>query len=191
MLLDIWDPGAWLTAAQFAGLIIGSYIIILWVALAAWAYRDIRSRTTDATTQTVCTTLVALFFLPGLLLYVAVRPQETLAEIYSRKVEEEAFLREIQRQAACPSCRRSIEASFNTCPHCAATLREACEVCSEPVALNWIACPCCGNARQAQPVSAGQAPGFRRRTLTPTGGATTTTSRNGHRAPTRRRSLQS
>jgi hypothetical protein len=184
MLLDIWDPGAWLTAAQFAGLIIGSYIIILWVALVAWTYRDIRNRSTDATTQAVCTALVAVFFVPGLLLYVAVRPQETLAEVYSRKIEEEAFLREIQRQPSCPSCRRSIELNFNTCPHCAAALRLACDSCGEPVALNWIACPCCGAPREAQPVAASAAPGFRRRTLT--AWTPPTASRNGHKAATRR-----
>jgi hypothetical protein len=188
MLLDIWDPGAWLTAAQFAGLIIGSYIIILWVALVAWTYRDIRNRSTDATTQAVCTALVAVFFVPGLLLYVAVRPQETLAEVYSRKIEEEAFLREIQRQPACPSCRRSIELNFNTCPHCAATLRMACDACGEPVALNWIACPCCGAAREAQPVAAAAAPGFRRRTLTAwTPPAASRNGRNGHESAARRR----
>jgi hypothetical protein len=188
MLLDIWDPGAWLTAAQFAGLIIGSYVIILWVALVAWTYRDVRSRTADATTQALCTALVAVFFVPGLLLYVAVRPQETLAEVYSRKIEEEAFLREIQRQAACPSCRRSIEANFNTCPHCAATLRLACESCGEPVSMNWIACPCCGAAREAQPVAGTATPGFRRRSLAPAG-MQAQASRNGHGGPTTRRPL--
>lgn len=189
MVLDIWDPGAWLTAAQFAGLIIGTYIIILWVALVAWTYRDIRSRSTDGMTQAVCTALVAAFFVPGLLLYVAVRPQETLAEVYSRKIEEEAFLREIQRQAACPSCRRSIEANYNTCPNCAATLRVACESCGEPVAMSWIACPDCGAAREAQTVATAGASGFRRRTLTawtPPAG----TSRNGHGGPARRPLVQ-
>jgi hypothetical protein len=184
MILDIWDAGAWLTAAQFAGLIIGTYIIILWVALVAWTYRDIRGRTTDTSMQGICTALTAVFFIPGLLLYIAVRPQETLAEAYSRKIEEEAFLREIQRQPACPACRRSVENDFNACPHCAASLREACASCGEPVAMAWIACPCCGAAREAQPVVSTAAPGFKRRVLGPNLTAAAM-SRNGH-APARR-----
>jgi RNA polymerase subunit RPABC4/transcription elongation factor Spt4 len=182
MLLDIWDPGAWLTAAQFAGIIIGTYVVILWVALVAWTYRDVRSRSADPTMQAICTALVAIFFVPGLLLYVAVRPPETLGDAYSRKIEEEAFLREIQRQPACPSCHRSIERDFNTCPHCAATLRVACESCGEPVQMSWVACPDCGAAREAQPVVT-PAPTFRRRTLEPLPGVS---ARANGSAPVRR-----
>lgn len=175
MLLNIWDAGAWVTAAQFAGLIIAAYIGILWVTLAAWTWRDVRSRTADTATQAVSVVMVAAFFLPGLLLYMAMRPQETAAESYSRKIEEEAFLREIQRQPACPSCRRAVEVDYNNCPHCLAVLRVACDACGERLAMNWIACAYCGEAR---PPVAVAPPEFRRRLLEPV--ASPSLHRNGH-----------
>ena len=102
------------------------------------------------------------------------RPQESLTDRYSRKIEEEAFLREIQRQPSCASCRRAVQADFNSCPHCMSTLRVPCDACGERMATNWIACAYCGEPRTPAAVPP---PDFRRRTLEP---VASTLRRNGH-----------
>ena len=46
------------------------------------------------------------FNIPGLALYLMLRPRESLEDAYARSLEEEALLREIGDEGMCPSCRR-------------------------------------------------------------------------------------
>ena len=64
-----------------------AFFTALWVSAVIWAFRDIRSRTRDVFAQILATLLVLIFFplfpLPGLILYVILRPRETLSEAVS------------------------------------------------------------------------------------------------------------
>jgi hypothetical protein len=91
-----------------------------------------------------------VFNLPGLLLYLILRPKTTLTERYEHRLEAEALLHEIREQPACPQCRRKIETDFLACPYCRAALRVGCEECGKALAFGWVSCPYCG-ADRAQP----------------------------------------
>src|SRR6185437_2295204 len=104
MLMAIWDDGTWQPAAAIAGVILGSYLIVMWVGALVWTYRDIRARTRDPFTHAIAVMVVLVFNLPGILLYMVLRPKETLAELYDRRLGSEALLQEIQEQEACPTC---------------------------------------------------------------------------------------
>ena len=68
---------------------------------------------------------MAVFNVPGLVVYLVIRPQTTLADAYERSLEAEAILHELQLTAnACQNCRRPIDDEFNVCPHCRVVLRE-------------------------------------------------------------------
>ncbi len=69
-----------------------AYLVALWFALVAWTFRDIEARSRSVFTQVFSTLLVVLFFVPGLLLYLILRPKET-------------------RHSAAPARRRSSSAS--------------------------------------------------------------------------------
>jgi len=141
--------------AVLGGIVGGLWLALLWIGIAVWTYRDIRERTLDVTTQALSVFLVLVFFpgfnIPGLMLYLVLRPKESLDEQYARSLEEEALLREIGEDSACPSCRRYIEDDFLVCPYCQARLREACSGCGKPLRFSWMACPYCGTARRVQP----------------------------------------
>ena len=49
----------------------------LWLALIVWAYRDMRSRSRDTFAQLGTLLLVAVLMIPGLIIYLLVRPRET------------------------------------------------------------------------------------------------------------------
>jgi len=136
----------------------GTAVVLFWVSLVVWTYRDIRDRSQDLAIQVLSVFLVMAFSLIGLLLYLILRPRETMDEAYARSLEEEALLREIGPDSACPSCRRSVEKDFLYCPHCQTQLREACGHCGRPLSFSWLGCPSCGTgrgapARAAQPAS--------------------------------------
>ncbi|HEY8173279.1 MAG TPA: zinc ribbon domain-containing protein [Dehalococcoidia bacterium] len=156
MTLAIWDDGAWQDAASIAAVICGFYLLVVWIAALVWTYRDIAARTRDQVVQAIAVLSVLVFNLPGLFLYLILRPKETLSERYDRQLEAEALLHEIQEQATCPSCRRKVEDEFLACPYCRTSLRTPCDSCSRPLASGWVVCPYCGSDRHAASASTGQ-----------------------------------
>jgi RNA polymerase subunit RPABC4/transcription elongation factor Spt4 len=150
MLLAIWDDGTWQVAATIAVIVLVSYLLVMWIGAIVWAYRDIRARTRDPFTHAIAVMVVLVFNLPGILLYMILRPKETLAEQYDRRLGSEALLQEIQEQEACPTCRRQVRDDFLACPYCRTTLRVPCENCHKPLQTTWIVCPFCA-AERTQP----------------------------------------
>ena len=117
--------------------------VAFWIGLAVWTLRDIRSRTRDIFAWILATLLVLIAGPIGLLLYMLMRPRETLAQVYDRQLEEEALLRDITVRRACPSCRAVTEPDWLICPQCRTQLRRTCTECSRPLELDWAACPYC------------------------------------------------
>src|SRR3954453_17826693 len=85
MLLAFWDDGGWEAPVTAIVIALVAYLLVLWVAALVWAYRDIASRTRDTFTQTVSLILVLVFNLPGLLLYLILRPKDTLTDAFDRQ----------------------------------------------------------------------------------------------------------
>jgi RNA polymerase subunit RPABC4/transcription elongation factor Spt4 len=172
MLLAVWDDGTWQPALAVVAVVLSAYLLVMWVGALVWTYRDIRARTRDQMTQVVAVLVVLVFNLPGILLYMVLRPKETLAELYDRRLGSEALLREIQEQDACPSCRRRIEEDFLACPYCRTTLRVPCESCGKALHTTWVLCPYCGAGRTTasplgQPEGANETPNAVRREPAP------------------------
>lgn len=143
VLLD-WPGGSWEATLRYTLITIGIYLAALWLTLVFWAYRDIRQRSRDPIVQVAATLLVLIFFVPGVWIYLIVRPRYTLVELYERSLEEEALLQELESQKACPSCRRRVQDDFLLCPSCRTQLKEACRSCGKPLNYAWHACPYCG-----------------------------------------------
>jgi RNA polymerase subunit RPABC4/transcription elongation factor Spt4 len=142
------------------GLIAGTWLLLLWLSIIVWVYRDIRERTRDIGLQVLAVFVVMMFFpgfnVPGLALYLMMRPRETLEEAYSRSLEEEALLREIGDEGLCPSCRRFVERSWRVCPFCQTQLKDVCHECQQLLSFNWVVCPSCTAERTT--VTRGLAP---------------------------------
>ncbi len=122
----------------------GAYLVALWFVLVVWTYRDIESRSRSVVTQIFSTLLAALFFVPGVLLYLILRPKETLDVAFQRSLEEEYLLQDLEELPLCHKCHRYVEDDFILCPHCHTRLREACGACGRLVHLRWSLCPYCG-----------------------------------------------
>ncbi len=137
--------------AVLAGVVGGIWALLLWLSVVVWVYRDIRDRTRDSSLQFLAVFVVLMFFpgfnLPGLGLYLLMRPRDTLEETYARSLEEEALLRELGDEGSCPSCRKLIDKDFRFCPSCKTQLKDQCAKCERLLSFSWIACPSCGTVR--------------------------------------------
>ena len=122
----------------------GAFIAALWISFVVWTYRDIRSRARDPLVQALAALLVALLNLPGVLVYLILRPPRTLEEEYQRTLEEETLLQSLDDQALCPGCERRVRDDWQVCPHCQTRLKKACLHCARLMDLPWNICPYCG-----------------------------------------------
>jgi len=130
-------------ALEVAVACLTALLVAFWIGLMIWTFRDIRARTRDVFAWLLATLLVLITGPIGLLLYLLLRPRETLAQSYDRQLEEEALLRDITTRRACPSCQAVTEPDWLICPQCRTELRRTCEQCGRPLELNWTVCPYC------------------------------------------------
>ena len=124
------------------------YMILLWIAAAYWAFRDMRDRTENPVLPFLATGLIILFlpflFPLGVVVYRVVRPPERLGDVYERNLAEEALLAEVEAIKTCRSCDRRVDAEWIICPWCRQRLKRVCPNCDRLVGLDWSLCAWCG-----------------------------------------------
>ncbi|MGZ4334159.1 MAG: zinc ribbon domain-containing protein [Gaiellaceae bacterium] len=121
-------------------------VVVFWLGLAFWVYRDARRRIGDPSLRSLAT-LLGLAPYIGPVVYLLFRPSETLEDVRSRRIEIEALEQQIARsQPTCPRCCAVVEPDYVACPVCTAMLRRACGSCNAPLDPLWQMCPYCATA---------------------------------------------
>jgi RNA polymerase subunit RPABC4/transcription elongation factor Spt4 len=123
--------------------LLGAMFAAFWLTLIIWTFRDMRSRSRDIFAQILAALLVAILFVPGVVVYLLLRPKETLAEAYERSLEEEALLQGIEETLVCPGCGSRVQTDFVVCPSCHTKLKKPCQNCGRALNLSWSVCPYC------------------------------------------------
>ena len=122
----------------------GGVTIALLGGITIWTFRDIRARSRDFLAWILATLLVIVLPIIGLVVYLMIRPRETLADAYERSLEQEALLQAIEEPEVCSGCGQRVRGEYLYCPACHTRLKRACSTCSRPIHLNWSLCPYCG-----------------------------------------------
>jgi len=123
----------------------GAFIAALWLSLIVWTYRDIRARARDPLGRILAVLVVAVLFLPGIAVYLILRPHRTLDDEYQHTLEEEALLRSIEETPICPGCGQRTKEDWQICPHCHTKQKKNCHQCGKLMDLPWNLCPFCGS----------------------------------------------
>jgi RNA polymerase subunit RPABC4/transcription elongation factor Spt4 len=134
----------------------GAFLAALWLSLIVWTYRDIRGRARDPLGRILAVLVVAVLFLPGIVIYMILRPLRTLEDEYQHTLEEEALLQSIEDIPVCPGCGRHTKDNWKICPNCHTRLKKTCHQCGNLMDLPWNLCPFCSTPT----------PGKRRENLT-------------------------
>jgi len=124
------------------------YWVILWIAAAYWAFRDMQGRSDNPLAPYLAAAFIIIFtpilFPLAVFTYRIIRPQERIGDVYERNLAEEAMLAEIEAIPHCPTCDRRVDAAWIICPTCRTRLNRVCPNCTRLVGLDWTLCAWCG-----------------------------------------------
>jgi RNA polymerase subunit RPABC4/transcription elongation factor Spt4 len=133
---------------QIGARLIFVYIVVLWIATAYWAFRDMQQRSDNAILPYLVAAGIILFtpflFVFAVWVYKIVRPHEKIGEVWERNLAEEALLNEVESIRHCPTCERRVDEEWIICPSCRTRLNRVCPNCSRLVGLDWSLCAWCG-----------------------------------------------
>ena len=160
---------------------IGIYLVILWLAGAYWAFRDMQQRTENPILPYVAASFIIVFtpiFFPlAIFVYKIIRPHEKIGEVYERNLAEEALLAEVEAIHSCPTCARRVNDEWIICPTCRTRLNRVCPNCSRLVGLDWSLCAWCGKDFERRELPAAAIAGARPAAITPLPGTLDETGR--------------
>ena len=130
------------SVARNAGIFL---LIVFWLAVGYWVFKDARRRIEDPWLVGAATVLGVVPPFVGALIYMLFRPPEYLDDVCERELEIRAMEESLGRgrQQHCPVCRAEIDENFLVCPVCTTRLRQSCVSCKAPLEPLWQVCPYC------------------------------------------------
>jgi len=144
----IWSDFIHNPIVELMGQLIVIYVVLLWLGTAYWAFRDMQARTENPILPYFAAALIVFFtpllFVFAVILYLIVRPRESLAEVYERSLAEETLLAEVEKNKLCPTCRQRVGPDWLVCPNCRTRLHRICPACTRLAEPDWALCAYCG-----------------------------------------------
>jgi hypothetical protein len=158
---DLIDQVARSPIVQIGWRLVVSYVVIIWLAVAYWTFRDLHQRTRNPIAPYLAAggvlALTPLGFPLALIAYRAVRPPETVAERQARDLEGYVLASEVGR-STCVGCGRSVDEMWMRCPTCGLHLATSCHSCGSRVEPDWTVCAWCARELVPSGVPAVEAP---------------------------------
>lgn len=126
------------------GLIILAIFVIFWLVVLDWVWLDSGERTTNNATRVCYLLLVLVFNILGWIIYLIIRPSQTIEQIYWSDLERRYLKFETLELGDCPKCGVQLYPGYLFCPKCGTELKIKCSKCSAYVEKNDAYCPNCG-----------------------------------------------
>lgn len=118
--------------------------VIFWIFVLGWVWVDAGERTTRTSSKFVSVLLVGILNIVGLLIYLIIRPKQTLQDLYWIDLERRYLKYETAELGDCPNCKSSLQPGFNLCPKCGYGIKQQCSSCQVWIDKNYNYCPFCG-----------------------------------------------
>ncbi|MCK9369011.1 zinc ribbon domain-containing protein [Candidatus Dojkabacteria bacterium] len=126
--------------------VVSALFIVFWIFVLGWVWIDSGERTTNKMTRLVGVILVAVLNIIGLIIYLIVRPKQTIQELYWADLERRYLKYETAELGDCPNCGFSLQPGFNICPKCKYEIKINCKGCQMWIDKTYTYCPFCAKA---------------------------------------------
>lgn len=115
----------------------------LWLASAAWVSWDARRRLRSERGARLVTGGALALPIAGLLLYLLVRPADSLVDRRERRLRRRLLEMELEAAERCLVCRTEVRPEFRCCPGCGEEVGVRCTSCGAVLRFGWCVCPHC------------------------------------------------
>ena len=117
--------------------------VIFWIVVLDWIWADSGERTSNKRSRILYVILAAIFNVFGWLIYLIIRPSQTIEEIYWADLERRYLKYETSELGDCPKCGTQLYPGFLYCPSCNYKLKRKCPSCGVYVDKKSNFCPFC------------------------------------------------
>lgn len=126
------------------GFILGFVLVVFWLFIIGWVWVDSGERTSKKGLRVGYVLLAVILFIPGLVIYLVIRPSETIEEIYWADLERRYLKYETADLGDCPKCGSQLFPGYVHCTNCGYTIKSRCPQCNLLVNKDHKYCEFCG-----------------------------------------------
>ena len=124
--------------------ILGLLFVIFWLVIIGWVWIDSSERTSNRSRRFIYILLVIILNIPGLIIYLIIRPSETIEEIYWADLERRYIKFETAELGDCPKCGHQLYPGYVFCTNCGYEIKKRCPKCNVLVDKDHKFCEFCG-----------------------------------------------
>lgn len=125
--------------------ILGIGLIFFWIVVIGWVWSDAGERTTNIYARVGYVLLVAILNVIGWLIYLIIKPSETIEEVYWSDLERRYLKYETAELGDCSKCGCQLFPGYIFCPECGNELKVKCSKCEVYVDKHDKFCVFCKN----------------------------------------------
>ena len=143
IILDFFDFVGNIDFNMFGTLFIVA-LIVFWLVIIGWVWVDSSERTSKKGLKVGYILLVIFFNIFGLIIYLIIRPSETIEEIYWEDLERRYLKYETSELGDCPRCGSQLYPGYVFCTNCGYRLKVKCPQCGVLIDKDHVFCEYCG-----------------------------------------------
>ncbi len=126
------------------GSLLAVVLVIFWLVIVGWVWVDSGERTSKTSLRVGYLLLSILLNIPGLIIYLIIRPSDTIEEIYWADLERRYLKYETSELGDCPKCGAQLFPGYVHCTNCGFRLKVRCPKCNVLVDKDHKYCEFCG-----------------------------------------------
>ena len=143
IILDFFDFVGNIDFNMFGTLFIVA-LVVFWLVIIGWVWVDSSERTSKRGLKIGYILLVIFFNIFGLIIYLIIRPSETIEEIYWEDLERRYLKYETSELGDCPRCGSQLYPGYVFCTNCGYRLKVKCSQCGVLIDKDHVFCEYCG-----------------------------------------------
>ncbi len=138
--------------------VLGVIILLFWLVIIGWVWIDSGERTSKTSIRVVYLLLVIFLNIPGLIIYLIVRPSETIEQIYWADLERRYLKYETAELGDCPKCGHQLLPRYVHCSNCGNEIKRKCPKCGVLINKDHKFCENCGTQLRERAIAEEQYP---------------------------------
>ena len=143
IILDFFDFVGNIDFNMFGTLFIVA-LVVFWLVIIGWVWIDSSERTSKKGLKVGYILLVIFFNIFGLIIYLIIRPSETIEEIYWEDLDRRYLKYETSELGDCPRCGSQLYPGYVFCTNCGYRLKVKCPQCGVLIDKDHVFCEYCG-----------------------------------------------